>query len=244
MKSKLEYPFQLQSSLNKKLNIVVDFFLPRLCGVCKGKLSYEETVVCTKCFFELERTTEYILKSEYQNKFENSGLVSDFKAIFVFRQDSAVQNLLHSLKYDKKFLSGIFLGGLLAKTFKDEIRKWYADFIIPVPLHRLKKAERGYNQSEYIAKGLKRELKIEIFKNALKRIRFTETQTHLNYSERKLNVKNAFRVSNTNVIENKNIILVDDVVTTGSTINECAEALKKAGAKNVYGLFVATVPAL
>lgn len=242
MNSYLDYPYHFQSLFAQKLNVVFDFFLPRLCAVCKKKLSYNELVVCEKCFFELERTSNYLLKTEYQNKFEESGLISDFKAAFIFRQESAVQNLLHSLKYDKKFLTGIFLGRLLARMFYDEIKNWNADFIVPVPLHRLKKADRGFNQSEYLAKGLKAELGIEIRKNLLKRIRFTETQTHLTYLERRQNVKNAFKVRKPEVLKDKKVILIDDVVTTGSTINECAQVIKEAGAKEIFGLFAATVP--
>ncbi|MCS7053515.1 MAG: ComF family protein [Ignavibacterium sp.] len=242
MIKKVDYPFYFQSELNKKFNIVFDFFLPRLCPCCNKKLNFNETIICIKCFFELEKTNEYLIKSEYQNKFQECGLIDEFKAAFVFRQESPVQFLLHSLKYDKRFLVGIFLGRLLAKFFLDEIKSWNADFIIPVPLHRLKKAERSFNQSEYIAKGISRETNVKIKTKLLKRKRFTETQTHLSQIERMQNVKNAFEVKNALSIKGKKIILVDDVVTTGSTINECAKVVKDAGAEKIYGLFVATVP--
>jgi ComF family protein len=102
------------------------------------------------------------------------------------------------------------------------------NIIIPVPLHRTKQRERGYNQSEYVCTGIYEILNLEVIPNGLKRIRYTKTQTKLNREERKENVTNAFELNEKylNKIQGKNIILVDDVITTGATILECGRILK------------------
>ena len=117
--------------------------------------------------------------------------------------------------------------------------KWDIDIIIPVPLHHLKKAERGYNQSEFIVKGLSDKLNIPYSTKALKRVRYTETQTAFNLGEREKNISNAFKVRNKKKILGKNILVVDDVITTGSTIKECGKALLESGAKSVYACSIA-----
>jgi len=111
---------------------------------------------------------------------------------------------------------------------------WKIDIIIPVPLHKVKERERGYNQSFYIAKGISENNNLIIDKTSLQRVYYTTTQTKLNLLQRKSNIKNAFLVKDNNNIANKNILLVDDVVTTGSTINECARVLLENGAQKVY----------
>ena len=228
-----------QSKTQKQINFFLDLILPRLCLSCKIKLSTIEQIVCSKCLSEFCIVESNELESEYEKNFSKDKLIDEFKAAFTFKEGSTIQNLIHSLKYEQKFLAGIFLGRLIAKIWFDEIIRWNADLIVPVPLHRLKKAERGYNQSDYIAKGLSKELNIPFKSHLIKRIRHTETQTHLNLIERKENVKNAFKVTRKNEIFGKRIIIVDDVVTTGSTISECALVLKEAGAEKIFALFAA-----
>jgi ComF family protein len=154
----------------------------------------------------------------------------------VFENDKELQHIIHSLKYDKKFKVGIYLGELLADSLKQ--LDWRIDLIIPVPIHHLKKAERGYNQSDFIAKGLSKALNVPGSTKTVKRIRYTETQTDLNLNERAKNVEKAFKLNKPNAVKGKNILLVDDVITTGATILECAKILVNAGAKTVYACSV------
>ena len=107
------------------------------------------------------------------------------------------------------------------------------------PLHHLKKAERGYNQSEFIVQGLSSKLKITFTTKVVKRTRYTESQTTFNQTEREKNISNAFKVRRKKKIVGKNILVVDDVITTGSTIKECGKALLKSGVKSVYACSVA-----
>jgi len=105
---------------------------------------------------------------------------------------------------------------------------------MPVPLHSLKKAERGYNQSLYITKGLSIESRIPFSNRTLKRIRFTFSQTTMTLKERQENVREAFKIAHSGKIKGKNILLIDDVITTGATVSECGKALLNAGAGKVY----------
>ena len=123
------------------------------------------------------------------------------------------------------------IGKLAVSKKSDDI-----DFIMPVPLHKARLRDRTYNQSEYIAKGISNILKAEVINDAVIRSRFTPTQTRLNKAERKLNVSGAFGINPkyTDKLRGKNILLTDDVITTGATILECASALKAAGSGKLY----------
>ena len=109
---------------------------------------------------------------------------------------------------------GTFLGRELGKKIKNEIQSWNIHLILPVPLHQLKKAERGYNQSFYIAKGLSKELNIPVSSKILTRKKYTQSQTKMNFIERQQNIEKAFKVNNEKKIEGKNILVIDDVITT------------------------------
>ncbi len=216
-----------------------DFFLPRFCPSCDKKLLPNESVVCPDCISKIKLAEDERIHSEFVRKFSSSGIISDFISLYVFEKDKELQHIIHSLKYNQKFLTGKFLGSILGKNLKQRITNWEIDYIIPVPLHHLKKAERGYNQSFYIAKGLGKELNIPVAQNFIKRKRFTESQTTMSLKERQENIEGAFQAKRNLELNGKNILLVDDVITTGSTIGECGKVLIKAGANKVYAISVA-----
>ena len=212
----------------------VDFFLPRFCPSCKAKLSIDEKVICTSCLSQIQRADCNRLQKEYEKKFRGQNIITDFISLFVFEKDKPLQHIIHELKYSGKFSLGKYLGGLIAAELGDKLSEWKIDMIVPVPLHNLKRAERGYNQSDYIAKGIGPALKIPVKTNLLKRNRFTETQTALSLDERKENVKDAFSLKRKRRIPNKNILLIDDVITTGATTSECGRILLQNGAPKVF----------
>ena len=135
--------------------------------------------------------------------------------------------------------SEYFLGRTLADNIKSNRPDWNIDLIVPVPLHKLKKAERGYNQSFYIAKGIGKFLGITFSDRIVKRIKYTESQTTMTLNKREENISGAFRVRNKNAIKNKSILIVDDVITTGATISECGKILLEAGAEKIYAASIA-----
>ena len=221
------------------INSILDLILPRFCCACKIKLSSNEDTMCKCCLSKIKRASKERLKREFERKFLNKNIVSDFFSPYVFEKDKELQYAIHSLKYENKFPIGIFLGKTLADKIKTDRSNWNIDLIIPIPLHQLKKAERGYNQSFYIAKGIGNILKITFSDRVVKRIKYTESQTTMTLNEREENIYGAFSVRNKNVVKDKSILLVDDVITTGATISECGKILLEAGAKQIYAASVA-----
>lgn len=186
------------------------------------------------CLDNLKRLPPEILKIEFNKKFAETNYVTAYWSPYMFFQDTGIRNIVHQFKYNKKFRVARAMGALTGSLMKDEAVSCNADCIVPVPLFRTKKVQRGYNQSEYIARGLSESLGVPVLQSALKRIRNTRTQTGLTLEKRKRNMDGAFKIKNASAISGKNIILVDDVVTTGATINECAKTLKAAGAGEVF----------
>ena len=211
----------------------LDFFFPNFCVLCNQKIHRTFYSICDNCTNEIEISNENDLKEFFRNNLANAGLISNYYAKYEFIRDGKFQTAVHNLKYNRKSLIGIQLGIELGKELIKQ--NWFneVDLIIPVPIHRIKKLSRGYNQSDYIAKGISQITQKEIDYKSLKRIRNTPTQTHLHLQERIENVKDAFKVINKEKIKNKVILVVDDVCTTGSTVNEIARSLLNAGAKKI-----------
>jgi len=212
----------------KKMEIADDFlqfFFPELCVACGQILNKQEKVLCTRCMLHIPRTGFH---KDFENpvsqlfwgrvKIEYTG------SFFYFNKGSIYQSLIHKLKYNGRSDIGIEMG----KLFGAELRKSvfaFTDIIIPVPLHPGKLKIRGYNQSEMIARGLSASLDIPVNTDSLKRTQVTETQTRKSRFDRFRNVEGKFIVSGPEKLEGKHIIIADDVVTTGSTIEACAAAI-------------------
>jgi competence protein ComFC len=216
-----------------------DFFLPRLCASCKNKLKPHEAAVCSDCLNRIKLADNERLHFEYLRKFAADKFITDFFSLYVFEKDKELQHIIHALKYDRKFLTGKVLGEKVGSYIGNKVKEWKIDFIIPIPLHPLKKAERGYNQSFFISKGLSKAVNIPLKNHFIKRKRFTLSQTTMNFEERQKNIHNAFKVRNGKHLKEKNILLVDDVITTGSTISECGRVLLEGGADKIYAASVA-----
>jgi ComF family protein len=210
----------------------LDFVLPRFCPCCRRKLQYYEPPVCAGCLSKIKEAESIRISSEFNRKFADNGIINRFTSCFVFEKDKELQQIIHSLKYGRKFLLGIYLGELLGERIKKEFYGRKIDMIVPIPLHHLRKAERQFNQSYYVTKGVSKTAGIVIKKRIIKRKRYTETQTTLKIPEREMNVRNAFRSKVK--LDGESILLVDDVITTGSTISECGRILLAAGAAKIY----------
>lgn len=216
-----------------------DFFLPKTCAACEKKLFQNENIICPLCLSSLTYASEERLEMEYAGKFFEKKIIENSFSTFVFEKEKALQKIIHELKYKQRFQIGVFLGEVIGEKVKEKIDEWIIDLIIPVPLHPAKKAERGYNQSDYIAKGLSNKLNISYSTKIIKRKKYTTSQTKLHSDKREENVKDAFLIKKKDLIKNKNILLVDDVITTGATINSCGKVLKENGAKQIYAASVA-----
>jgi ComF family protein len=217
----------------------LDFILPNSCQACGTKIHLDEVLLCRECFSKIELIQTDFAAEQYERHFSRDKYITDYCSLYVFEKESPLQTLLHNMKYRNHFRNGINLGQLTARANEESLRSWNLDLIAPVPLHRIKKAERGYNQSFYIGKGISSILKVKLKPGIMRRRKITESQTKLHIDERKNNVENAFEVKKRIKVEGKTILLVDDVITTGSTINECAKVLVDSGAQEVYAASIA-----
>jgi ComF family protein len=202
-------------------------FYPRLCTSCSKPLLPEEEILCLNCNIYLLPRTAYHHIPENETAMRLAGRIPFVKATsFVyFIAEGLVQHLLHELKYNNKEEIGLYLG----KQFGYDLQQvnWASeiDMILPVPLFADKEKSRGFNQSTIIADGMAEVLDIPVNTTILKRIKNTETQTQKTREERLLNVKDAFIAANTDLLEGKHVLILDDVLTTGATIEACVQAL-------------------
>jgi len=223
-------------------NIITDFIYPPVCFLCNEKLSEPHLKVCPVCWssFTLINAMNSTLL-ELKSKFNSEGKVEDVISCYLFEKEGKLQEVIHLLKYRGMKSLGVKLGEELGKVIIRNQKFSNADFIIPIPLHKLKKRERGYNQSEFICKGISSITNIPVNTDIVHRVKYTKSQTQLNLVERRENVADAFFISEKKrkLVAGKKVIIVDDVITTGSTINSCANELIKANAGTTLAASVA-----
>jgi competence protein ComFC len=212
--------------IKKILNRILSFALPSICINCEAPLDEDSKYLCRDCssqLIPLDHKLDII-----NERFRNTPYTDEALSIFLFREGTPIQSLIHGLKYRQMKSIGRTYGKKLGEAIADNYDTKY-DLIIPVPLHKTKRRERGYNQSDYICTGMNETLHLDVTSDCLKRTRYTKTQTQLTREERKENVSNAFELNKkySDKILRRNIILVDDVITTGATILECARILKE-----------------
>lgn len=213
---------------------LVDFIFPPTCLVCQKVLEEDDRHLCQQCWNSIPLITRSNhLYCDTGSKLLVNGVVADLVSVFVFEKQGAFQALAHALKYDGFQSAGRMIGG----TLGEQIIDWNinADVLVPVPLHKAKFRERGFNQAECIARGIADRTGWRVEPGALIRKRYTETQTKLDSAERQKNMEDAFAVPfrKTSVIRGKTCMIVDDVITTGATIISCADALLASGARTV-----------
>jgi len=217
--------------------MLLDFlklFFPSYCLTCSVPLASGEDWVCTTCSYDLPQTSyhqgaDHIIAQKLYGRVPVKYALSLYK----FRKNSRIQTLLHQLKYKHKPTIAKWLGRRHGTILRETSLSKDLDLIIPVPLHSSKLRQRGYNQSDYFAQGLAEVLKIPWNNWCLVRKRATSTQTKKNQLERFENVEGAFYVTDASVIEGKRLLVVDDVITTGATLEACIAVLLAAGSKEV-----------
>lgn len=204
----------------------ISIFYPRLCAACDNILDKGEEVICLECKYSLPETDFHLNKGNPLEKmFWGKVRIETAVAYYYYSKKGRVQKLIHNLKYHGHKEVGLFLGKEYGKLLKENEAFKNIDVIIPVPLHEKKEGKRGYNQSEYFAKGLSEAMKKPIDVRSLVRIIDSESQTKKKGYAKYLNVKGAFKTINEDTLNDKHVLLVDDVITKGSTIEESANAL-------------------
>lgn len=222
---------------NRLFTPFLDFFYPPTCLSCGALLSDGQRHVCSGCWDSIQLVRpELELYQETRAKLLASGMIDDLVAAFVFEKEGAFQHIAHALKYTGFQSIGFELG----KKVGEAMNSWgvRADLLVPIPLHRRKLRERGFNQAELIARGASALTGIPVRTDLIWRTKFTQTQTTLSLDERAKNVRDAFEIpaEGTPSVQGKACILVDDVITTGSTIVACARELRAAGAKRTIAV--------
>jgi ComF family protein len=199
---------------------------PRVCAACGNSLFKHEDIICTYCLYHLPKSNYHLMEESPLDKvFWGRAQLAHTAALYIFQKKSKVQHLIHQLKYKGRMDVGIYLGKLLgaelakAENFRDVTK------VVPVPLHPGKQRKRGYNQSEQIAIGLAKAMNIEMDTTSFVRTINTETQTRKSRFARWENVKEIFEVTAPEKLANQHIILLDDVITTGATLESAAHLL-------------------
>ncbi len=231
---------------------LLDLIFPPACIIC-GKIS--ENYICENCEIRFNRYKRFniidnqkLIKDKLNIKTENFiqkyYLYGDDKyywekLLYCFEYKGLVRKYMIKYKFNgEAYISNFFASQILKNKKASEILKLY-DIIISVPMDKKKKAKRGYNQTELITKIISKELGIIENKNIVFKLKRTKTQSMLNKENRKTNIKDAYFVNNNINIKNKKVILLDDIYTTGATVNEISSKLKEAGAKEVFVLIIA-----
>ena len=211
------------TSIKDIFNSFIDTLFPRICPVCNNVLLSHEKHICTKCRIDIPITRYHMQEfNAMEQLFAGKTPIEKAVGYFFYEKGNPYSNILHNIKYR----NNPQLGQYVAKLFAQELlsRDIFRDIdcIIPVPLHHRKKIQRGYNQSEYIARGFSEVFDIPVHNNIIIAHKSHESQTNKGIYERWLNTQNIFSAQDTQVLENKHVLIVDDVVTTGATLLSAA----------------------
>ncbi len=212
----------------KYLNYLVDLFYPRLCQACGRSLLHHERVLCSFCSIQLPKAS---IQDKVNNAIEvvfwGRADINAAAAYYKYTKGGKVQHLIHQMKYKGFREVGVYVGVVFGKELQKSSRFEDIDVIVPVPLHYSKLRKRGFNQSELFARGLAKSMKAKMIDDNLYRKIASSTQTKKSRWERYKNVNDIFGIRDVSLFENKKLLLVDDVITTGSTIEACASILNQ-----------------
>lgn len=214
------------------LRALANLFFPELCVTCNNVLYRNEQFLCMACLASMPETGfDTVEGNKLERMFWGRVRVERAFSFLHFRKHSKVQHLLHELKYGNNPALGVYLGRLYGSKLKQS--GYMPDAVAAIPLHKTKLRKRGYNQSAMFAEGLAMSLQVPHVSDAIVRVKRTDTQTNKSRFMRWSNVDTVFDVKNENVLKHKHLLLVDDVITTGATIEACVSRLGKVEGSSV-----------
>ncbi len=240
---------------------LINLFFPNICFCCSVKIEDGDSLLCPECnkiiavggellcnkcgmvsewyYCNMEgaKPVKHFIRNGCERCLQESFIFDKCRSVMPFNASSRA--LIHNLKYFEKTRIARYLANLAVDYLEKEKPFHSVDFVVPVPLHLGKLRERGFNQSDYLAKIIAKQMEWKYTPKLVKRVVFTKSQTFLTPSERKKNVGNAFAVDEKTDIYDKSVLVVDDVFTTGATVNAIASVLKKRKVKNVFVLTIA-----
>jgi ComF family protein len=220
----------------------LDVFFTPVCSHCHARLCCGELFLCRACWSSVPSLgTDDPLVAAARERLCADGLITDIVSLYRFEKERELQSVLHELKYGGKTRVGVLLGRMLGNGILNAVGEKPIDMSIPVPLHRARYRERGFNQSELLCRGIHETTGVPVASSVLHRVRHTQSQTTLSSEDRKLNMRDAFAAARRGSVSitEKRILLVDDVITTGATIRECAAVLRRGGADSIIACSVA-----
>ncbi|MFT5753913.1 MAG: ComF family protein [Flavobacterium sp.] len=219
---------------------LVNLFFPKLCNGCNSLLLNNESVICVKCRHGLPYTYHHLINNnEIMSKFYGILPIEQATAMLYFHSKGMAQELIHNLKYRKQEEIGTILGNIYAYELIDSDKIPKVDYIIPTPIHKKRLHERGYNQVTAFCEAMSKELQIPIENEVLFRIKHTKTQTKKSKVKRAEMLSNNFEVKAKEHHVGKHYLLIDDVITSGATIEACAKVLLEIPGSKVSLLAIA-----
>ena len=226
------------AGFKRYIKALLDLFFPRKCIVCGRKLNVSEEHLCLYCLSDLPLTRFWTLNHNSMSDAFNAALQQDIRdnqprehyafatALFFYESEAEYRHIPYQIKYHGNISAGRYFGRMLGRKIAEAEWMSDVDMVIPVPLHWRRRWSRGYNQAEIIAGEVAHELGVPMRTDVLKRVRYTETQTKLEVEAKSRNVSGAFK-ANTVHDAVRHVLIVDDVFTTGSTMNACHQALRE-----------------
>ncbi|MFQ3597473.1 MAG: ComF family protein [Chloroherpetonaceae bacterium] len=216
-------------TLEKILRPLLHLVYPNVCLTCQSLLQPDETYICHECqngfdTFLLPNESAHVMLASLNELSPNQTVIDDALSLYRFYKQGNLQSLIHSIKYDGISQLAVEQGRRLGDALRREKPHSTFDCIVPMPLHHIRKIERGYNQAERLARGVSEVIGVPV-KELVGRTRYTSTQTGFTLEGRKQNIKNAFECAVP--LNGEHVLLIDDVFTTGSTLMECAKTLKR-----------------
>lgn len=222
-------------SLKNIFTSTLHLFYPHVCTGCGSDLLNEDQLLCLHCINELPHTNFAPYNNNPAEKiFWGRIPLAVAHSEFYFAKSSLLQHLIHQLKYKNNTAIGVYLGEIMAQSLLQSQRFNNIDYLVPLPLYPDKERKRGYNQAAIICQGMSGIMNVPVKTDLVQRQRFTETQTRKGRTERWENVDGSFVVNNTDVLKGKSILLVDDVVTTGATLEACGKVLLQTEGVQLY----------
>ena len=205
------------------LNALISVFFPDLCHVCNRTLTEGEAYICAHCLCKLPQTRYHTrLSNPVEERLRGRFPYRKITAFLHFEKEGIAQQIIHSIKYKGGETFGVWCGELMAEELLSSNFFEGIDLIVPVPLHKKKERKRGYNQAEAIARGVASKCNLPISTQILQKVRNNTSQTRKGRYERWLNNQDIFMVKQPELFVGKHILLIDDVITTGSTLESCS----------------------
>lgn len=227
-------------AIKRYIHDLASLFFPQACLGCDTPLMYGEHLICTDCWYHLPYTHAHLdIHNPGARQLWGRVPMEAVASYLYFVDSSRVKRIMHHLKYRRCPQAGELLGSKYGELLRETAPFNGADIIVPVPLHPSKLRKRGYNQSAFFAKGLSCSMGKAVGEHVLVRSRATESQTRKSRYQRYENMVDTFSVCGGDAVVDKHVLLVDDVLTTGATLEACAHALLTGGAARVSAVTIA-----